>query len=35
MPDYDGIYEAIRGEALSYDYVSAYDNVDRFVQAKG
>lgn len=34
-PDYDGIYEAVRGEALSYDYVSAYDNVDRFVQAKG
>ena len=35
MPDYDGIYEAITGEALEYDNISAYNNVDRFLQAKG
>ena len=33
-PDYDGIYEAVTGSALSYDNVSAYNSVDRFVQAK-
>ena len=35
MPDYDGIFEALTGEALEYDNVSAYNNVDRFIQAKG
>ncbi len=34
MPDYDGIYEAITGEPLAYDDVSAYNNVDRFMQVK-
>ena len=34
MPDYNGIYEAITGEPLAYDDVSAYDSVDKFVQVK-
>lgn len=34
MPDYDGIYEGLTGEKLEYDDISAYDNVNRFVQAK-
>ena len=35
QPDYDGIYEAITGEALEYDDISAYNNVNRFILAKG
>ena len=34
MPDYNGIYEAVTGKQLLYDNVSAYENVDRFVQVK-
>ena len=35
MPDYDAIFEALTGEPLAYDNISAYNNVDRFIQAKG
>ncbi len=34
MPVYDGIYEAITGSPLAYDDISAYNNVNRFVDAK-
>lgn len=34
MPDYDGIYEGITGNPLTYDDISAYENVNRFVDAK-
>ena len=34
QPDYDGIYEGLTGKKLEYDDISAYDNVNRFVQAK-
>ena len=34
MPDYDGIYEGLTGEPLTYDDISAYDNVNVFVAAK-
>ncbi len=34
MPDYDGIYEGLTGEPLTYDDISAYDNVNVFIAAK-
>ena len=34
MPDYDGIYEAITRAPLAYDDISAYNNVERFTNAK-
>ena len=34
QPDYDAIFEAITGKTLAYDNISAYNNVDRFIQAK-
>lgn len=33
-PDYGAIYDAVTGEPIAYDNVSAYDSVDVFVQAK-